>query len=281
MPRSFAKLALAAGALAVTCAPAIAQTLPAPAAAAARPAVAPVGVTSDRSYTLGAGDVVDIILLGRTDFNTRARIGSDGAIVLPLLGAVPAEGRTPADLGSQIASALEKGGFYSNPQVRVDVVGVSSRYVTVLGAVGTPGLIPLDRTYRLSEILARVGGRAGGGADYVVLTRPGAPSRHFKMDALATGGPAEDPQVEPGDKIYVPGVENVVFYISGEVKAPGAFPLTDTMTIRMALARAGGLSEQGSEGRIKLYRGGKELPHVSQETKIEPGDVITVGARLF
>ena len=51
--------------------------------------------------------------------------------------------------------------------VEVEVVSYASRYVTVLGAVGSPGLIPMDRPYRLSEILARVGGARQDGADHV------------------------------------------------------------------------------------------------------------------
>ena len=115
----------------------------------------------DSSYVLGAGDVVEVSLVGRGDFTSRVRVAADGTILLPLIGRVTAVDRTVVELADNIRQALVKGGFYADPVVRADVVGISSRYVTVLGNVGTPGLMPLDRNYRLSEILAKVGGRAG------------------------------------------------------------------------------------------------------------------------
>lgn len=265
-------------ALAVTT-PAAAQQ---PASPPASPADAGIGsVLTDQTYPLGVSDVVDVVLIGRPDYNTRARIGSDGAINLPLIGPVPAIGKTPEMLAEAIRVALTKGGFFADPQVRVEVVGVVSRQVTVLGQVAAPGLVSLDRSYRLSEILARVGVRAGTGADYVVLKPVKDAAKRYNVAVIATGGPNDDPVVAPGDKIYVPAVESEVFYVSGEVKTPGAFPLTSKMTVRTAIARGGGLTDMGSAGRVKLFRGGKSVPQVTQETTIEPGDVITVGARMF
>lgn len=281
MRRALVKYSLALGliaALAVS-APAVAQPASPPGAASASAGVG--SVMSDQTYPLGIGDVVDVVLLGRTDYNTRSRIGSDGAVVLPLIGPVPAVDKTPEALAEAIRVALAKGGFFADPRVRVEVVGVASRYVTVLGQVATPGLIPLDRSYRLSEILARVGARAGTGADYVVLTPAKGAAKRYDVADVATGGPSEDPAVAPGDKIYIPAVESEVFYVSGEVKSPGAYPLTSKMTVRMAIARGGGLTEMGSSGRIKLVRDGKSVSAVTQETAVEPGDVITVGARIF
>jgi polysaccharide export outer membrane protein len=185
-------------------------------------------------------------------------------------------------LAEDVRAALEKGGYFAQPSVRVEVVGVASRYVTVLGYVGQPGLIPLDRQYHLSEIMARAGGRGGAGSDIVILTHENGKSERFKVADLATAIGDKDPVVTPGDKIYVPAAENEVFYLTGEVKSPGAYPVSTDMTVRMALARAGGVSENGSEGKVRISRKGVDLKGVKlDQTKVEPGDVITVGGRLF
>ena len=113
------------------------------------------------TYILGSQDVIQVDALGRTDFSTKARIGADGTVQLPFLGAFPAADRTTVELRDQIAAALQKGGFFAKPIIQVEVVSFASRYVTVLGAVGSPGLVPVERPYRLSEILARVGGVRG------------------------------------------------------------------------------------------------------------------------
>jgi polysaccharide biosynthesis/export protein len=249
-----------------------------PAVAATNPQ-APL--VSDPDYALGEGDVVEVLVVGSPEFNSRARVSRDGSILLPLLGPVPAAGASQSALAERVAAGLKAGGYYSNPIVRVELIGIRSRYVTVLGNISAPGLLPLDRPYRLSEILAKVGGKTAIGAEFVVLTRANGESKRYPIEKLATGGPTDDPVVQAGDKIFVPAAENEVFYVTGEVKSPGAFPVQSDMSLRIALARAGGLTENGSDRRVNVVRGGKTLKGVKLEQTVEPGDIITVGARLF
>jgi polysaccharide export outer membrane protein len=96
---------------------------------------------------------------------------------------------------------------------------------------------------------------------------------------LATGDASEDPYVSPGDKIFSPKAE--IFYISGQIKAPGAYPLSTAMTLRMAIAQGGGLTETGNENRIKITRRNSEIDRAPLNGKIEPGDVIVVGESFF
>lgn len=252
---------------------------PAPAQPSVAPAAAPL--VSDPDYVLGEGDIIEVMVVGNPEFNTRARVSNDGSTVLPLIGPIKAGGESPSVLSERIATALKKGNFYTNPIVRVELVGIKSRYVTVLGNVGTTRLLPLDRNYRLSEIFALVGGKSAGGADHILVTSNNGESKRYDMAALATGGPAEDPFVRPGDKIYVPPAETDVFYIQGEVRTPGAFPIQTDMTVRFALARAGGVTENGNDKKVSLTRDGKTTKGVDLDTKLQPRDVIAVGARLF
>jgi polysaccharide export outer membrane protein len=247
---------------------------------AAADTAAPSAVTVDQAFILGVGDVVDVGVIGRNDFNTRARISTEGTVILPLLGRVKALGLTTSELAQQTQDALAKGGFYSNPVVRVEVTGVASRYATVLGNVATPGLLPLDRTYHLSDIIARVGAHAGEGSGFVVLTRADGSSKKYSMEDLATGSGA-DPLVQPGDKIYVPSVQSEVFYISGQVRSPGTFPMKKDLTVREAIAKGGGLTDMGSEKKVKVFRKNVEVKGVKLDTAIEPGDIVQVGERLF
>jgi polysaccharide export outer membrane protein len=246
---------------------------------AAPASVAPSPQAVDENYILGPGDTLEVDMLERTDFNTKAKIGSDGMIQLPYIGSIAASDRTPQQLSDQIRAALIKGGFFSRPILSVDVIAYASRYVTVLGAVTTPGLVPIDRAYHVSEILARVGGVREGAADYVIIRPAKGVERHLPIKALATGDLSEDPYVSPGDTIFSPTAE--VFYISGQVKAPGAYAIITGMTVRMAVGRGGGLTDLGSEHAIKITRGGVRVGRVELDSKVEPGDVIVVGERLF
>jgi polysaccharide export outer membrane protein len=233
----------------------------------------------DRKYILGPDDVVEIEVLGRSDFHVRAKLGADGKIQLPYLGDFEAANRTARELGDHIAKALEAGGYFQNPVMRVEIVGYASRYAVVLGAVGSPGLVPINRAYRLSEIIARVGGIRADGADKITIRPENGAERQITVNDMATGDETKDPYVSAGDKIYVPTAP--VFYISGQVKAPGSYPLNSEMTFRMAIARGGGLTDMGSEKRVKVTRDGEELGKVSLDSKVLPGDIVVIGERLF
>ena len=236
-------------------------------------------VSTDKTYILGPADVIEVSVLGRNEYTTRSRVSEAGTIQLQYLGEVHVAGKTAAQFSDEVASALEKGGYFANPVVRVDVVSYASRYVTVLGNVVTPGLVPVDRAYHLSEIIARVGGIKESGADYVILRPQSGAEYRITIATLATGAASDDPLVSPGDKIYSPPAE--IIYVTGQVKSPGAFPIMQDMTVRMALSRAGGLTDSGSDKKVTITRKGVKIAHVDLDSRIRPGDVVLVGERLF
>jgi polysaccharide biosynthesis/export protein len=185
---------------------------------------------------------------------------------------------TISALRSHIADELKRKGIFSNVSLQVDVVLYASRSAIVLGGVVNPGLVFLDRTYRVSEILARAGGVKPGSSDYVVLHSPNGTERQISISDVATGDDAADPFVAPGDKIYIP---MEVFYIKGQVKAPGAYPLALNMTLAMALARGGGLTDRGSDSHIRINRQGVEIKPDDLNFKVRPDDVVDVGESWF
>ena len=230
-------------------------------------------------YVLGADDVVEVSVLGQPEFATRARVKANGTIQLPFIGEQKIAGETALTLAPKIAETLRAGGYYAKPVVNIEIASFASRYVVLLGAIAQPGLQPVDRDYRLSEIIARSGGLRETGADFVTLTRASGEQKNYDFAKLASGGPDDDPWVSPGDKIFVPEAE--LFYMYGQVNAPGVYPIKGgEMTVRKAVARGGGFNASGSAKRIKLFRDGEETK-VKMDTVIKPGDVIVVGERLF
>lgn len=273
---------LALFALAVPGSVATAQSAPAnqtPATAAVVPPAAPAATTLDQGYVIGIGDTLDVVMVGVDDFKGRVVVQQDGTIQLPYVGSVRAQNRTLLELGSEISTALDRGGYYVKPAIQVTVATISSRYVTVLGEVGTPGLMPVDRAYRASEMIARVGGIKPTGAQTFYLRRENGLEIPLTLEQIARGGPEADPVVNPGDKIFVP--EAPTFYIYGQVNSPGTFSIQNNMSLRMALARAGGLTALGSDKRITVIRKGEELQKFRLADPIEDDDVIVVGERFF
>lgn len=235
--------------------------------------------TTDSGYVIGIGDTIEVSLVGVADYRTRVKVQEDGTVLLPYADRVTAADRSALQLGREIAGRLAQGGYYVKPQVIVEIVTYASRYVTVLGAVANPGLVPVDRNYRLSEILARVGGKRADGADHLMLRRASGEEMTLEIAALVTGGEGQDPQVQPGDKIYIPDADP--FFIYGQVNAPGAYPVREGMTVRQALARGGGLTQLGTEKRVKIIRDGKEIKGARLDSLLMAEDVIVVGERYF
>lgn len=230
-------------------------------------------------YVLGAGDVIEVTLVGRSDFQARVQVQVDGTARLPLVGDLKAANRTVLQFREDVRRALVDGGYYTSAQVAVVVATFASRYVTVLGEVATPGLVPVDRSYHVSEILARVGGPRPTGADEIIVRRETGQQLTLTIRDLSTGGNEADPLVYPGDKLFIATAPQ--YFIYGQVNAAGSYRVERGMTLRMALARGGGLTPLGSESRVKVIREGLELKKFDPNGEIQNGDVVVVGERFF
>ncbi|MGH8436433.1 MAG: polysaccharide biosynthesis/export family protein [Pseudomonas sp.] len=74
------------------------------------------------------------------------------------------------------------------------------------------------------------------------------------------------------------------FFISGEVKTPGGYPFQPGLTLRRAVALAGGLTERASDKRITIIRdhdASKTPEGATLDTLVMPGDTITIDQGFF
>ena len=240
-------------------------------------------------YRLGTGDSLRISVFQNPNLTLEARLGEDGAITYPLLGRLALGGATIAEAERSIARALEAGNFIREPQVSILLLQTRSAQVSVLGLVNRAGRYPLDTVnVRVSEMIAIAGGVAAAGGDLAILTgeRQGKPFRK-EIDIAAlfqAKGHEHDIAVEGGDVIYVEPAP--MFYVYGEVNRPGSYRLERGMTLRHALARAGGPTQRGTERNLRLHRRGAhggvqviDRPKLEDPARAE--DVLRVGESIF
>src|SRR5437899_10661959 len=110
----------------------IAYAGPAPVPVAyAAPAPAPY----DMPYHLDAGDRLRVVVYGQEGLTNTYSISAGGTITMPLIGPVPARGRTPQGLAADIAARL-RNGYIREPSVAVELE--SYRPFFSLGAVRAP-----------------------------------------------------------------------------------------------------------------------------------------------
>ena len=107
-------------------------------------------------YRLSAGDQVRIITVGQDELTGEFRIDDSGRIAVPMLGNLPAAGLGPAQLGREVAGALQKDGLIRAPSVSVEVVRY--RPVSVLGEVNKPGAFDYQPGMTVLSAVAEAGG---------------------------------------------------------------------------------------------------------------------------
>ncbi|MFZ2587031.1 MAG: polysaccharide biosynthesis/export family protein [Alphaproteobacteria bacterium] len=72
------------------------------------------------------------------------------------------------------------------------------------------------------------------------------------------------------------------FFILGEVNKPGSYPYVNDMSVISAVALAGGYTARAKTGNVYLKKAGTtDETSVTEDTKIQPGDVIRVDERFF
>ncbi|VWX53332.1 Capsule polysaccharide export protein [Novosphingobium sp. 9U] len=233
--------------------------------------------TGEAGYRLGAEDQIEVQIYGTGGVTVRTRIKSDGSITLPLVGRVQAADQTTQALAANITAALKRGDVIRDPIVNVEIATYASRMVTMLGEFGSPGLLPLDRPLSLTEMVARVGGLRNGASDTVLLRHASGSTEQHNLAAIAKGE-ARDVALQSGDAVYAMGAPQ--YYIYGQIGNAGLYAILPQMTVRQALARAGGPTLAGSERKITLYRDGKEQD-AELTALVQPNDVLFVRERVF
>ena len=74
----------------------------------------------------------------------------------------------------------------------------------------------------------------------------------------------QDLIIEPGDVVNIPATE--VFFVAGEVNAPGQFPLREGTSLRQAISLAQGTTANAATGRGIIFR---EDPVTGKRDEVE------------
>jgi polysaccharide export outer membrane protein len=248
---------------------------------------APATHAAEGDYTLASGDVIRINVYDHPDLTTETRIGANGEINYPLIGATKIGGLGLRQAETRIADGLKKGGFVREPLVNINVIQYRGQQVNVLGFVNRPGRFPLEKASTVSDLLANASGIAVTGADQIIhIRRQGSQTVRTEIDAqdlLDKGDPKADFELRDGDILYVPREPR--YYIYGEVQRPGAFRLERNMTVVQALSVGGGLTPRGTQKGIRILRrdsaGKMQEIEASLSAAVQKDDVIYVKESLF
>ena len=154
----------------------------------------PMPVRHDAAYHLDAGDRLRVVVYGQEGLTNTYAVSAGGSITMPLIGSVPARGRTTAGLAAEISAKLRRG-FIREPSVAVEIEAY--RPFFILGEVAAPGQYPYVPNMTVENAIAIAGGFTPRAfKDKVTITRKmqGVPAR-FTLPLRAP--------LRPGDTIQV------------------------------------------------------------------------------
>ena len=198
-----------------------AQTSPAPAPPAGKPApgvntskppvippvAIPAGAPVPADYVIGPEDVLTIVFWREKDLSSDVIVRPDGRISLPVLQDVSAAGLTPEQLRDSLTKTAER--FVEDPNVTVVVKEINSRRVFITGQVAKPGPYNLTSPMTIVQLIALAGGllEYADGKNIVIMRTENANPVSYRFnykEVIERKNLKQNIQLKPGDTVLVP-----------------------------------------------------------------------------
>ncbi|HYP27614.1 MAG TPA: polysaccharide biosynthesis/export family protein [Blastocatellia bacterium] len=259
------------------------QTPDRPQAAPSRERGKPGVIASpEEDYRIGPGDVIEVQVEDAPELSRVFRVTSTGSIVMPFLGRLSVGQKTTEELRKAVEDGL-RGEYLIDPKVSVTVKEYNSRSFFIQGAVRDPGVYQIEGHASLLELITVAGGlgdkhgtlayilrkqkqaqenqgRASASppeTDSAPAEKAGEPEPQYELITVNIGGLLkgrfdQNIPIKPGDIVNIPPAD--VFFVAGEVREPGSFPLKEGTTLRQAISLAQGTTFKAATNRAIIFR---------------------------
>ena len=251
-------------------------------------------------YTVGAGDIFNLRIYGRTDsIRTYVPVGPDGRISFLEAQSVPVAGLTVDEMRAKLDGELGK--FYRNARTVITPVEWRSKKYYLLGAVVDRGAYTLDRPLTIIEAVARARGIDTGlyehntveladmKRSFIVRNGQRLPVDFEKL--FTHGDLTQNILIEPGDYVYFPSGTVNEIYLLGAVSSQGPLGLTAENTLVGVLTVRGGILPTAYKQRVLVVRGSLQKPQTfvvnlaailsgrEKDFILQPKDIVYVGEK--
>jgi len=244
------------------------------------------------SYVIKPNDVIKLSVFNEPALSSQTKVLQSGEAMFPLIGPVKIAGLSMSDAIEKIR-ALYDADYVVEPKVTLTVDEYAVQQVSIMGAVKSPGQIPIPTSGKLdvwAAIVAAGGLSESADPASISLERANGQPAVFSLSALQRGAKI---QLSPGDRIIVAESRflNKSVTFVGQVRTSGAisFPINGDLDIVTAVARAGGFTDLANPKKVSVNRKGQiivvDVKEMSEKGarifKLEPDDIITVPERIF
>jgi polysaccharide biosynthesis/export protein len=249
-------------------------------------------ISAPEAYTVGAGDVLQIVVWDHPEFAAALGTGANqapskpsdpasgfvidqnGNLHFPYAGTLAVAGLRTDQIQERLTSALSK--YLVKPQVTVRMASYRSREVYVDGEVRTPGAFSItDVPLNFYDAVARAGGFSdSANQSEVTLVRGGVSHRIDLPQMLAQGVNPSKLYLKAGDLLRVGSRDESGVYVMGEVNKPGsAVPRRDGRpSLADALSQAGSINSNTADTAqmfvIRSNQGQPEVYHLDSRSPV-------------
>jgi len=258
---------------------------------------------SDKLFTLGPGDRLEIESISEPLSRTETVVGPDGKIYFELLSGIDVWGLTLAQARAQIAGELSKY-IRKEPKVSLVLRDIESKRIWVLGRVQAPGLYVMNAPMTLLEAISMAGGTmsltsfrdqaAAGVSVELADLRHSFVIRKGKLLPVdfgrlyEAGDLSQNIYLQPDDFIYFPSATASDVYVLGAVTQAQPVPYTDGLTVAGAIASAFGTTKGAYLHHVAVVRGSLSQPQITivdykavirgeaQDMALQPHDIVYV-----
>ncbi len=169
---------------------------------------ATASVTRSGPYRLRIGDTIDVSFLTDETLDFSGPVTPSGGLSVPLVGELPAAGRTVMELSTDLESRLSD--YLLDPTVTVVVSAIADQPVFVIGEVDRPGRIESPGEMTVTRAITSAGGFLSTGRPssvMVIRTSGVGEPEAYKVDVskvLSGRDMSVDMVLAPNDVVYVP-----------------------------------------------------------------------------
>jgi protein involved in polysaccharide export with SLBB domain len=282
-----------------------------PASVRAQDAIIP---SSNPASLIHYGDLIEVDVVGSLEFDWRGRLTPEGFFdgMEPMGEQIFALCRSTDDVALAVEGALSR--ILRDPKVVIRIIDRSGRPTALIeGAVRNSYRFQINRDVRLNELIVLSGGITDRASGQIRLFRPpsagcvpvseredvdttkGASftsdpfTRLIDLSDLLSGNSSANPRIFSGDVVSV--LEALPVFVIGGVANPTRIMFREEMTLSRAVASAGGVSRNGVESEVVIYRRNRTETAIlefdlrkiaSSETSdpvLEAYDIVDVGER--
>ncbi|MDD4848367.1 MAG: SLBB domain-containing protein [Bacteroidales bacterium] len=251
-----------------------------------------MNIPTPTDYRLGPGDEIIIDIWGASQTSIKQTISPEGSIVVDKLGPIYLNGMTITKANAYLQQEFGKiyavTGEDANSQIKISLGQTRTIQINIMGEVVFPGTFMLSSFSSVFHALYQAGGVNDLGTMRAIkVYRNGKEISSLDIYEYILEGKIEnDIRLQDNDLIIVNPYENIVS-ISGKVKRPMRYEMTQEETIETLIKYAGGFTGDAYQDNLSLVRMSereRKIFTINKDVyanfKLEDGDRININSNL-